>query len=357
MHALFAAVHAALAASIPLVCFLTAVIWLANVADRTGLAGRIAHVLAGQARGSTARLYVLVCLATVSLDGAVVVMVPVILALVELGAPGRPLLLATIGVANAFSIAVVQGNPTNLVVMSGLHLDPGTFDATMLGPGTAAALICAAVVAVRERSRLRGSVRPGAAPALGRGAALAAAALVAAGAGEAVAPVAGLAPWWPVCVVAGVTGVGLMAAGVRPPAVSVPWRIGLFVTVLATALAVAADVAGQAAVRLPSGSVWALLAVTVVAAAVAATVNNLPAAVAAGALLHSGPAAFAVLAGVSVGALAGSRGSVATVLVRDLAGGSFSAAIGEGYLRLWPATAAVAAMAATALIWFTAMPA
>ena len=125
------------------------------------------------ARGSTARLYVLVCLAcalltaTLSLDGAVVVMVPVILALVDLGAPGRPLLLATIGVANAFSIAVVQGNPTNLVVMSGLHLDPGTFDATMIGPGTAAALICAAVVAVREWPRLRGSVRTGAAPALG----------------------------------------------------------------------------------------------------------------------------------------------------------------------------------------------
>ena len=56
MHALVAAIHAALAASIPLVCFLTAVIWLADVADRTGLAGRIAHVLAGRARGSTARL-------------------------------------------------------------------------------------------------------------------------------------------------------------------------------------------------------------------------------------------------------------------------------------------------------------
>jgi arsenical pump membrane protein len=363
MNALFAAIHAALAASIPLVCFLTAVIWLANVADRTGLAGRIAHVLAGQAHGSTARLYVLVCLAcalltaTLSLDGAVVVMVPVILALVDLGAPGRPLLLATIGVANAFSIAVVQGNPTNLVVMSGLHLDPGTFDATMIGPGTAAALICAAVVAVREWPRLRGSVRTGAAPALGAGAAVAAAALVTAGIGEAAAPVIGLAPWWPVCIVAVVTASWLAVTGLRPPGVSVPWRIGLFVTVLATALGAAADIAGISAVRLPSGSVWALLAVTVVAAAVAATVNNLPAAVAAGALLHSGPAAFAVLAGVSIGALAGSRGSVATLLVRDLAGRSFSAAIGEGYLRLWPATATVAAMAATALVWFTAMPA
>lgn len=362
MNALSHAVHAALAASIPLICFLTAVIWLADVADRTGLAGRIAHLLAGTARGSTARLYVFVCVtcalltATLSLDGAVVVMVPVILSLVDRGAPGRPLLLATIGVANAFSIAVVQGNPTNLVVMSGLHLDPGTFDATMLAPGTAAALICAAVVAVRERSRLRGSVRVGAAPRLAAGAPAAAAALAVSGIGEGAAPLAGLAPWWPVCAVACATAIWLAATGVRPPHVSVPWRIGLLVTALASALGLAAGIAGLGAVRLPSGSVWALLAVTVAAAAVAATVNNLPAAVAAGALLHSGPAAFAVLAGVSVGALAGSRGSVATLLVRDLAGPSLSAAIGDGYPRLWPATATVAAMAATALIWFTAMP-
>jgi hypothetical protein len=63
-----------------------------------------------------------------------------------------------------------------------------------------------------------------------------------------------------------------------------------------------------------------------------------------------------VLAGLSVGALAGSRGSVATVLVRERAGRRFSAAIGDGYLRLWPATAIVAAAAATALIWLTAVP-
>jgi arsenical pump membrane protein len=359
VHTIISALHAALAASLPLVCFLTAVIWLAEVADRTGLAGRIAHVLARAARGSTARLYVLVCLAcalltaTLSLDGAVVVMVPVILALVALGAPGRPLLLATIGVANAFSIALVQGNPTNLVVMTGLHLDAGTFDATMFAPGAAAALICAAVVAVRERSCLRGRVRAGAAPALASGAAVAAAALVAAGAGETAAPAIGLAPWWPACAVAAVAAAVLSVRGVRTPLPPVPWHIGLLVTVLATALGVAARVAGLASVRLPAGSVWALLAVTVAAAAVAAAVNNLPAAVAAGALLHSGPAALAVLAGLSVGALAGSRGSVATLLVRERAGHRFSAAIGDGYLRLWPATAIVAATAATALIWLT----
>jgi Na+/H+ antiporter NhaD/arsenite permease-like protein len=109
--------------------------------------------------------------------------------------------------------------------------------------------------------------------------------------------------------------------------------------------------AGSPASGLPAGSLWALLGVTAAAAAVAAVVNNLPAAVAAGALLHSGPAAFAVLAGVSVGALAGPRGSVATLLVRDLAGPAHAPAIRDGYLRLWPATAVAAASAATVLIW------
>jgi arsenical pump membrane protein len=356
------ALHAALAASVPLVCFLTAVIWLADVADRCGLAGRIAHLLAGAARGSAARLYALVCLAcalltaTLSLDGAVVVMVPVIRALARRGAPARPLLLATIGVANAFSIAVVQGNPTNLVVMTGLHMNAAAFDATMLGPGAAAAAICAAVVAVCERRRLGGRIGPGDRPELGRGAAIAAAALAAAGAGEGAAPALGFAPWWPVCGVAAVAAAALPVLGVRPPLPSVPWRIGLLVTGLATLLGTAAGTAGLSALRLPAGSVWALLAVTAAAAAIAATVNNLPAAVAAGALLHSGPAALAVLAGVSIGALAGPRGSVATLLVRELAGRRWSAAVDDGYMRLWPATAAVAAAAATTLIWFTAVP-
>jgi arsenical pump membrane protein len=349
--------HAALSASIPLVCFLTAVIWLARVADATGLAGVVAGMLARASGARTVRVYALVCLAcalltaALSLDGAVVVMVPVVLALVDRGAPARPLLLGTIGVANAFSIALVQGNPTNLVVMTGLGLRPAAFDATMLAPGTAAALICAGAVAVRERGRLCGTLAPAPTRRLGCGAAGATVALGLAGVGESVAPAAGIAPWWPACGVAVVAAAALAGAGVPLPRPSVPWRIGLLVTVLATALGAAADASGLSAVRLPSGSIWALLAVTAAGAALAAVVNNLPVAVAAGALLHTGPAAFAVLSGVSVGALAGTRGSVATLLVRDLAGPAHAPAIRDGYLRLWPVTAGAAASAATAIIW------
>src|SRR5947208_5430342 len=166
MPAIAGPLHAALSASIPLVCFLTAVIWLARIAEATGLAGAIAGLLSRAAGARTGRVYALVCIAcalltaALSLDGAVVVMVPVVLALADLGAPARPLLLATIGVANAFSIAVVQGNPTNLVVMTGLHLGPAAFDATMLAPGLAAALICGGAVALRERRALGGAMAP-----------------------------------------------------------------------------------------------------------------------------------------------------------------------------------------------------
>lgn len=53
--------------------------------------------------------------AVVSLDGAVVLTVPVLLVLSRrFGAPLPALLLGVVAVANAASIAVPQGNPTNL---------------------------------------------------------------------------------------------------------------------------------------------------------------------------------------------------------------------------------------------------
>ena len=73
----------ALAAALPLVPFLTAAIWLSAHAERTGLADRLARAAGRLARGSRPALYALVCglcallTATVSLDGAVVLMVPV----------------------------------------------------------------------------------------------------------------------------------------------------------------------------------------------------------------------------------------------------------------------------------------
>ena len=100
--------------------------------------------------------------AVVSLDGAVVLMVPLLMALArEHRAPLTALFLGVITVANAASVAVPQGNPTNLVLMGQLGLLPSAFLAHMFVPGLAAAALCAgtggAARTADPRDRLRGA--------------------------------------------------------------------------------------------------------------------------------------------------------------------------------------------------------
>src|SRR5438132_40919 len=131
----------AVRAVVPMAAFLLVAIAVAGLAVRLGAARGAARWLASVARGNGRRLFVLVCLATglltvlLSLDGAVVAMVP---ALVELrrrfGAPLHPLLLGVVAVANASSLAVPEGNPTNLVVIEHAGLPIGQAAATMLLP-------------------------------------------------------------------------------------------------------------------------------------------------------------------------------------------------------------------------------
>src|SRR5919204_72941 len=173
--ALGAAAAPAIAVVAPLVAFLTAALTLAALVERSGLADRAACVLAASARGSALALYVLVCAlcglltAAISLDGAVVLIVPLLLVLARrFGAPLAPLFAGAVVVANAASIAVPQGNPTNLVVMSRLGLSPAAFAAHMVVPGLAATAICAAGVALTERRaltvRVQAPARPPAPP-------------------------------------------------------------------------------------------------------------------------------------------------------------------------------------------------
>ena len=159
--ALGARVTPALAVVAPLLAFLTAALTLSALIASSGLADRAAVALARRARGNGLVLYALVCglcallTAIVSLDGAVVLIVPLIIALHRrYGAPVAPLLLGAVAVANAASIAVPQGNPTNLVVINHLRLSPLAFTAHMLAPGLAAAAICALAVALTDHRAL-----------------------------------------------------------------------------------------------------------------------------------------------------------------------------------------------------------
>lgn len=348
--ALGAAAAPALASVAPLLLFLTAALTLAALVERSGFAERAAGALATAARGNGLALYGLVCAlcavltAIVSLDGAVVLMVPVLLALARRSrAPLRPLFLGVVAVANAASLAVPQGNPTNLVVMNQLGLSPAAFLAHMLAPGIAAAVICAGGIALCERRALAEAYRPGSSPrtplsAAERRAALALAAAACAAWG---APLVGLPPWWPF---AGVVAVAVALLR-RRPRVLIPWRLALQVgglVVVTQALAVH--------LTLPAGVALPGLAVASLGiGAVAAVVNNLPASVWATALVGAGPAAYAVSIGLAVGALATPQGSVATLIAGELTGPAAPAVDARRFAPL----AAAGVLAATVVLWAT----
>src|SRR5690242_13645352 len=143
-----------------LACFLTAAIWLAGEAERCGLAARLADLLLWAARGRAGGLFAAVCVAAaaltalLSLDGAVVVLAPALRALADRGIAVRVALLGAVGVTNASSMILPQGNPANLLVMSGLGMPAPAYVHAMALPGLAATLVCVVAVAVRERAWL-----------------------------------------------------------------------------------------------------------------------------------------------------------------------------------------------------------
>jgi len=316
----------AIGTAVPLLVFLGSAMSLAALAERSGLCDRAAAGLARAARGRCWAVHALVCAASggctavVSLDGAVVLMIPVVLALHRrYAAPFAPLFLGVVAVANPVSIAVPQGNPTNLVVMARLGLSPAAFIAHLALPGIAAAAVGAAGVALGERGALADRYRvppaarsPWTAAERRAAAALAVAALVACG-----CPLAGVAPWWPF---AGVAAAALAAERRLSGAVRIvlPWQVTVRVAALVVVIA---------ALPLPplaGGGLGApaLLAVAAGVGAVAAVVNNLPGSVWAASLLTAGPTAYAASIGLGVGAMATVHGSVATVVAADLAGGA-----------------------------------
>jgi arsenical pump membrane protein len=329
----------------PLVLFLSAALSLARVVESSGLGERVALALASVAHGNTWMLYGTVCLlcaaltATVSLDGAVVLMVPLLSMLAErFGAPIRPLFLGVIAVANAASIALPQGNPTNLVVIQRLALSPAAFTARMLLPGVAAAIMFAVAIAVTERRALatthtaprRRERTPLSRAELRAGLALAGAAIAAW-----AAPFIGVAPWWPF---SGVVAIALI--GRRPP-VTVPWRIALQLCALLVIVGGLGLTPPAVTPGLPG-----LLAVAGAVSAIAALANNLPASVSAGTLLAGGTG-YAASIGLAIGSLALPQGSVATLIATDLAGDSapsFPAA-------RFALTAAIVVAVVTVMVW------
>lgn len=286
----------------PMLVFLTAALSLAGLAERRELPERAAAFLAAAGRNRTARLYLLVCGTTAlltcvaSLDGAVVLMVPLVRALVRrCGISFAPFFLGAVVVANAASVAVPEGNPTNLVVMSRLGLSPGAFLGHLLLPGLCAAVLCALI------------------------------------------PLRRLGP-------RSYVDRSLEHKRSEAPVLFVPWRVAAQMAGLLAALDRLAP-----SFSLHGGGLIALLSVASGAAAASSLANNLPVSASIAALATPGPGAYAALIGLSVGALATPHGSVATLIARDLAGDP-----GERcWARVWAPTAAAAVVCATLLLWAT----
>ena len=93
---------------------------------------------------------------------------------------------------------------------------------------------------------------------------------------------------------------------------------------------------------------FTLLGVAVFTAAASALANNLPVTAAVATLLTVGPASYAALIGLTVGALATPHGSVATMIASDLAGED-----GELRLKTLVPAAGLAVLCATLLLWAT----
>lgn len=341
----------AIAVIAPLAAFLGAALTLAALVERSGLAERAARALVAGAHGSSALLYLLVCIlcglltATVSLDGAVVLMIPMLVAVARRsGAAFGPLFLGVVVVANAGSVAVPQGNPTNLVIINRLGLSAGAFVEHMLGPGIAAAAICAAAVALSERRALAAPLRKERHERIAMSGAErhAAVSLAAAAVAAWAAPLFGIAPWWPFV---GVVAVAL-ATSRRRPQLIVPWRIavqvgGLLIVTQSLGLRIGAPAGASSLVM--------LLAVAASVGAAAALVNNLPMSVWAGGLLTAAAPAYAASIGLAVGSLATPQGSVATLIASQLAGDDAPPVRAS---RFVPAAAA-GVLAATLLLWPT----
>jgi Na+/H+ antiporter NhaD/arsenite permease-like protein len=305
---------------LPLVAYIAAALTLAGLIERSGLAERGATALASLARGHTLALYALVCCAcalltsVVSLDGAVVLMVPVLLVLTRRwSVPFAPLFVGVVAVANVSSLALPQGNPTNLVIMERLGLSAQGFAAHMLVPGVAATLVAAVVVAHGERRTLAVPYAPPSREArpLSRAERRAGVALLSAASAAWVAPVIGLAPWWPF------TAAVALAAGAsrQRPELRIAARVGAQVG----ALLVLLQVVSGAVTSNPAPGLAGLLVIAIVVGAAAALTNNLPVSVSAAGLLTV-PSAYAVAIGLAAGSLALPRGSVATLVAVDAAG-------------------------------------
>ncbi len=325
----------AVAQGLDVYLFLTGMMVLAEIAREEHVFDWAAGIAANHARGSSARLFLLVYLvgvvitALLSNDATAVVLTPAVLAVVQRAQVNpKPYLLACALIANAASFIFPISNPANLVVFD-QHI-PALADwlYIFLLPSIASVVVTYLCLRWHQRRALGARVlnSPQVAPLTPEGK-LALAGLLLASAALIVSSALGLPLGAPTCIAAALALI-LVAARNRRILVSVArgvsWSVlplvaGLFVLVEAMQSAglLEKGLAGlQALNRLPE---WASKSAAAFAvAAVSNGMNNLPVGLISGAAIRSGHEsgilAHAILIGVDLGPNLSVTGSLATIL-------------------------------------------
>lgn len=350
------------------VAFLGAVLVLAKLCDDEGLfeaaGAAIARGRVGSA-GMLRRVFVIASAITavLSLDAAVVLLTPVVLAAVRRQRTAvRPYAYATAHLANGASLLLPVSNLTNLLAFHTAQLSFTRFALLMAAPWLAAVATLYAVFRGFFAKDLRVLPDPAALGAPPRPPVFVLVVVALTLAGFAVAQSVGIAPAWVALCGASVLAVRSLARGhttVTEIARSV--HVSFLVFVLALGVVVQAvmrngmDRAMSAV--LPSGSgLPALLAIAATAAVLANVVNNLPATLVLLPLVApAGPVAvLAVLIGVNIGPNLTYVGSLSNLLWRRvLRQHGVDAGVGE-YTRLGVCTVPVSLLVAVLALWASA---
>lgn len=350
------------------VAFLGAVLVLAKLCDDEGLfeaaGAAIARGRVGSA-GMLRRVFVIASAITavLSLDAAVVLLTPVVLAAVRRQRTAvRPYAYATAHLANGASLLLPVSNLTNLLAFHTAQLSFTRFTLLMAAPWLAAVATLYAVFRGFFAKDLRVQPDPAALGAPPRPPVFVLVVVALTLAGFAVAQSVRIAPAWVALCGASVLAVRSLARGhttVTEIARSV--HVSFLVFVLALGVVVQAvmrngmDRAMSAV--LPSGSgLPALLAIAATAAVLANVVNNLPATLVLLPLVApAGPVAvLAVLIGVNIGPNLTYVGSLSNLLWRRvLRQHGVDAGVGE-YTRLGVCTVPVSLLVAVLALWASA---
>lgn len=347
------------------VTFLGAVLVLAKLCDDEGLFEAAGAAIARGRVGSGGllrRVFVIASLITavLSLDAAVVLLTPVVLAAVRRRrVPARPYAFATAHLANGASLLLPVSNLTNLLAFHTANLSFTKFTLVMALPWLGAVAMLYVIFRWFFAAELRVQPDPeelGAAP---RPPVFV---LVVVGltlAGFAVGQSVGVAPAWVAIVGAAVLAVRSLSRRHTSVAdIARSAHVSFLVFVLALGIVVRAvmlnGVDRAMSAVLPSGSgLPELLAIAAIAAVLANVVNNLPATLVLLSLVApAGPVAIlAVLIGVNIGPNLTYVGSLSNLLWRRvLRRHDLDAGVGE-YTRLGLCTVPAALVIAVLALW------